>query len=113
MWQDTNINTELKLNRLELKVYCRKLNLAKRKDWRVPELSEMISLVDYTISNPASLDKIKNINPSKYWTGTSNIVEEKKKWFIDFNDGTTGVDSDLVRYNIRCVRNMSLKKGDY
>jgi len=113
MWQDTNINTELKLNRLELKVYCRKLNFANRKDWRVPLFSEMLSLVDYTKTNPASIDKIKYINPTKYWTSSSSSLEKSKKWFIDFEYGTTGIDSDLVRYNIRCVRDISTLEGTY
>jgi len=113
MWQDTNINTELKLNRLELKVYCRKLNFANRKDWRVPLFSEMLSLVDYTKINPASIDKIKYINPTKYWTSSSSSLEKSKKWFIDFEYGTTGIDSDLVRYNIRCVRDISTLEGTY
>ncbi len=113
MWQDTNINTELKLNRLELKVYCRKLHFANRKDWRVPLFSEMISLVNYTKTDPASIDKIEYIKPTKYWTATSSVLEKKKKWFVDFKYGTSGVDSDLIRHNIRCVRNVSMKEGEY
>lgn len=113
MWQDTNINEDLKLNRLELKVYCRKLNFAQRKDWRVPSFKEMISLVDYSISTPASLDKIKYISSSKYWTSTSSLVEKDKNWFVDFKYGNTGTESDLIRYNIRCVRDLSTKEGDY
>ena len=113
MWQDTEVNKSLKLNRLELKVYCRKLNFAQRKDWRVPQFFEMISLVNYSEINPASINKIKYINSSKYWTATPSKHEKKKNWFVDFEDGTTGVDSDLVRYNIRCVRDISTIKGRY
>ena len=113
MWQDTKINTELKLNRLELKVYCRKLNFANRKDWRVPLFSELISLVDYSQTNPASINKIQYINPTKYWTSSSSALEKNKKWFVDFEYGTTGIDSDLVRYNIRCVRDVSMKEETY
>lgn len=113
MWQDTSINKSLKLNRLELKVYCRKLNLAQRKDWRVPLFSEMISLVNYNETTPSSIDKIKYINPTKYWTSTPSKQEKKKNWFVDFEYGTTGIDSDLVRYNIRCVRNVSTVEGKY
>lgn len=113
MWQDTTINTELKLNRLELKIYCRTLDFANRKDWRVPLFSEMISLIDYTKTNPSSINKITYVKPTKYWTATSSVLEKKKKWFVDFQYGTSGVDSDLVRYNIRCVRNVSMIEGEY
>lgn len=113
MWQDTNVNIELKLNRLELKVYCRRLDFANRKDWRVPIFSEMISLTDYTKTNPASINKINYIKPTKYWTSSSSALEKNKKWFVDFEYGTSGIDSDLVRYNIRCVRNISTLEGEY
>ena len=85
MWQDTNVNVEQKLNRLELKVYCRKLDFANRKDWRVPVLSEMISLVDYNKITPASLDKIKYIIPLPYWTSSPSVLEKRKNWFVDFD----------------------------
>lgn len=113
MWQDTNINTELQLNRLELKVYCRKLDIANRKDWRVPHFPEMISLIDYTKTNPASINKIKYIKPTKYWTSSDSALEKNKNWFINFENGTSGIDSDLVRYNIRCVRDISILEGEY
>lgn len=113
MWQDESVNKLLKLNRLELKVYCRKLYLANRKDWRVPRYDELISLVDYTKIKPANLEKIKYIDSSKYWTSSNSVLEEKKMWFVEFTDGSSGVDSDLIRYNIRCVREMSTKQGEY
>jgi len=113
MWQDTKVNEDLKLNRLELKVYCRKLNFAKRRDWRVPTYLEMISLIDFTKNMPASIQKVKYIKNSKYWTSSVSVLEKKKNWFVDFMDGTSGVDSDLVRHNIRCVREVSSLQGEY
>ena len=113
MWQDSNINNEMKLNRLELKVYCRKLDFANRKDWRVPLFSELITLIDYQKTMPASIDKINFIDSSKYWTSSVSKLEKNKNWFVDFTDGTTGVDSDLTRHNIRCVRTVSTVEGKY
>jgi hypothetical protein len=113
MWQDTKVNVELQLNRLELKVYCRKLDFANRKDWRVPSVEDMISLIDYNKTTPASIDKIEHIIPLQYWTSSSSVLEKSKNWFIDFEYGTSGIDSDLVRYNIRCVRTVSENEGEY
>jgi len=113
MWQDSNVNVELKLNRLEFKVYCRKLDFANKKDWRVPTYKEMIKLLDYSKVTPASIDKVKYITPSPYWTSSVSVLEKRKNWFIDFAYGTSGIDSDLVRYNIRCVREVSFIKGEY
>jgi len=113
MWQDSTINTKLKLNSLEFKRYCKKLDFANRKDWRVPQLSELMTLVDYTKTNSAALDKIKNINSSKYWTSSLSALEEYKYWFVDFQYGETGISSKLKKYNIRCVRDISQIEGEY
>ena len=113
MWQDTKSNVELKLNQLELKVYCRKLNLANRRDWKVPSYDEMISLIDYNKMTPAGISKIKNIIPVEYWTSSQSVIEKEKNWFIDFDYGLSNISSKLKRYNIRCVRNMSTKEGTY
>lgn len=113
MWQDTKANISKKLNRLELKFYCKKLDLAKRDDWRVPTFEEMISLIDYTKNTPANIEKIKNVIPSKYWTSSPSVLEKGKNWFIDFDYGKSGIDSDLKRYHIRCVRDVSSLEGEY
>lgn len=113
MWQDTNINVEKKLNRLELKIYCKELDFANREDWRVPSYEEMIMLIDYTKTTPASIDKIEYILPLKYWTSSVSVLEEDKNWFVDFDYGTSGIDSDLIRHHIRCVRDVSSLEGQY
>ena len=113
MWQDQMENRTLKLNRLEFKVYCRKMELANRKDWRVPTYKELSSLVNYDAINPASSSKIKYINPAKYWSSSSSVFEKKHNWFVDFKDGSSDIQSDLNRLNIRCVREISSAKGRY
>jgi hypothetical protein len=113
MWQDENINNEKKLNRLKLKRYCQKLDLANRKDWRVPQYAELVSLINYETINPAAIDTIKYIKSVKYWSSSKSVLEKDKNWFVDFQYGTSDISSDLVRYNIRCVRTMSKKQGSY
>ena len=113
MWQDETLNKEKKLNRLEFKVYCRNLELANRNDWRVPTYDELLTLVDYNKIVPASLDKIQYIIPSIYWTSTQDIRKKDKNWFVDFRYGTSDTSSDLKRHYIRCVRDISTKKGTY
>jgi len=113
MWQDNTDVINLKLNRLEFKFYCKDLNLANREDWRVPTYKEMISLIDYTQSDPASIDRIEKIVASQYWTSTKSVLKKNQNWFVDFKYGTTDIDSDLQRHHIRCVRKISTKEGDY
>lgn len=113
MWQDNNDTASLKLNSLELKFYCKKLNLAQRRDWRVPTYEEMITLIDYNRSDPASKDIVTNVVASKYWTSSVSVFEKDTNWFVDFKYGTSDIDSELVDHHIRCVRDLSMKEGDY
>ena len=113
MWQDEMINTEKKLNQLEFKFYCKNLDLAQRKDWRTPSYQELLTLVNYERIDPSSNEQIKNITSSKYWTSSKSIHEKNKNWFVDFKYGTTDISSDLEKYHIRCVRNISKERGTY
>ncbi|CAK0780905.1 hypothetical protein CCP4SC76_7640004 [Gammaproteobacteria bacterium] len=50
-------------------------------DWRVPTVSELISLVDYTKYDPAS--KFPNMPPS-------NFYYSDFAWYVYFGDGDAG-----------------------
>lgn len=113
MWQDTIDVQEKVFNRLELKMYCKELTLAQREDWRVPTYQELLSLVDYKRSNPASKAKIMYIAATKYWSSTQSIGKKGQYWFVDFKYGKSDTASDLERYNARCVRKISEVEGEY
>lgn len=113
MWQDNQDTLSKQLNILEFKVYCRDLVLANRKDWRVPTYDELLKLIDYQKHNPASKEKVEYIIPNRYWSGSKNVTQKDNFWYIDFKDGTTNFTSDMQRYNIRCVREISKKDGEY
>lgn len=113
MWQDNEDTISKKLNIFEYKIYCRDLNLANRRDWRVPTYNELLQLVDYTKHNPASNEKIQYILPNKYWSGSTSLVNKDSNFVVNFKDGTTNLKSVMHEYNIRCVREISNKDGEY
>lgn len=113
MWQDDIDAIKEHLNILELKIYCRNLQLANRKDWRVPSYDEMLKLVDYEKHNPATKEKIEYILPNRYWSISKSVSAKDNYWYVDFKDGSTNFADDSQRYNIRCVREISQKAGQY
>jgi len=113
MWQDNEATVSKKLNILESKIYCQDLILANRKDWRVPFYEELLELVDYDKVNPASIDTIQYIKPTKYWTLSKNIKQPTEFWYVDFQEGITNFESKMVKNKIRCVREISKKAGEY
>jgi hypothetical protein len=113
MWQDNQANISKQLNILEYKIYCKNLILANRKDWRVPTYDELLKLIDYHKYNPAAKENIEYIIPNKYWSGSLSLTTKDSYLYVDFKDGTTNFTSDMQRYNIRCVREISTKDGEY
>jgi len=113
MWQDNEDTISKKLNILEYRVYCRDLNLANRRDWRVPTYNELLHLINYTKNNPATDEKIQYIIPKEYWSGSKSLVNKGSNLYVNFKDGTTNLKSVLHEYNIRCVREISNKGGEY
>lgn len=117
MWQDTYENSKLTLNQLESKRYCKELVLAKRKNWRLPTYRELLELVDYKKAKPASIEVIKYIKSSQYWSDTQKLLKKKQKtksyWYVDFLKGESGFSDELEMKKVRCVRELSLKKDDY
>lgn len=83
------------------------------KDWRVPSLKELQSLVEYQCWAPAINSTVFPGTPELgveegpgTWTSTPNAFNVTKAWSIDFSDGRSSVVKD--RYNshgaVRLVR---------
>ncbi len=77
IWQQAD--SSAKLNWEEALNHCGELNFAGRTDWRLPNVKELQSIVDYTrspkTSNSAAIDPIfKVTNPeSYYWSSTTHL----------------------------------------
>lgn len=112
MWQDTKLNETKKLNIAYLKVYCRDLVLANRKDWRVPTYYELLELVDYT-RYPSSNGGLNYVAQDKYWSISKDVMKKDQYWIVDFESGITDTKNELEKYPIRCVRTLSSKRGEY
>lgn len=118
MWQqDDNgegIDWENALN------YCSELELADRTDWRLPNVKEMQSVVDYSGSLPAidtlfSVTSITNeagdVDYPYFWTSTSayfgtNQPEYYYAWYVAFgyavdNDGQDTHGAGAVRFDTK------------
>lgn len=112
MWQDDKDTVDLKLTSLESKIYCKKLNLATKNDWRLPTYDELLHLVDYFRYKPAVIDEIEYITTNRYWTITEDTTDISASWYIDFKYGETGTTLRYLKYNVRCVRDLSKDEGE-
>lgn len=92
--------------------YCQKLVLAKKSDWRLPNLAEMQSLVDYSRFYPAiNKSYFPKTNSSNYWTRTQYVGNDRYAWYVNFYNGHVSAFDKASDYCVRCVRETSpLKK---
>ena len=67
MWQQKDYG-ETAATREDVSLYCKKLELAGYKDWRLPTCEELLSIVDTTKSNPAiNIIYFPDTKATYYW----------------------------------------------
>lgn len=107
IWEDTLHASEEKVTHLEAKAYCQALKLGAYEDWRLPRLTELLSIVDYRRYKPAILKEFKHVdNDTIYWSSTVSARTSDDFWGVVFRDGATKTASGLYGRYIRCVRDI-------
>jgi hypothetical protein len=71
-----------------------------QNDWRLPNVRELHSLVDYGTSNPALTKDFQaypvngypflNFSALSYWSSTTHVANTLNAWTVDFNEGYVG-----------------------
>jgi hypothetical protein len=84
---------------------CACLMLGGHEDWRLPTRIELVSLVDFTRTDP-SIDVGAFPDTPFEWFWSSSLVEGDPAvaWYVAFFDGNTHKNSVDVEHRVRCVR---------
>lgn len=76
-------------------------------DWRLPNVLELMSIVDYGAANAPfiSQSSFPDTVSGRYWTSTTYITNITLAWVVNFNTGAAynGL-SKATNYPVRCVR---------
>jgi len=100
MWQATppDLNSDHypdKMSWGEALSYCENLTLAGYNDWRLPDIQEIRSFVNYNNYDPF---------PFPYWSATTYLKNPIYAWGIDLGHGDVGFGGKSGLSNVRCVR---------
>jgi hypothetical protein len=86
---------------------CTSLNIGGKKDWRLPTVKELVSIVD-TGSFSTSINKKYFVGTdNSYWTSTSPAEHLSSKFIVLFSNGSVYFQADNSPSATRCVRSMN------
>ena len=83
--------------------YCEDLTLAGHDDWRLPNVRELQSIVDYGRIDPSS-DLIFGAESGWYWSSSTIVLYPNDAWLVFFYDGFVDYGSKGVGSFVRAVR---------
>ena len=110
-WQDSYLGMDeiYQSNWYDALLYCENLVLDGHNDWRLPNINELISLLDHSkfqskIDASFEYYDDKNSYDDVFWSSSTYITHTHKAWGIGFAHGEDRKYVKNKRYFVRCVR---------
>ena len=99
----------------EAVAYCEGLTFAKHDDWRLPNIRELQSLIDYGKNPAPEIDPVfqrDSATGAAFWTSSSNVFKPDSAWSVNFGSFTAGENlSKTSRLFVRAVRGGAVRWG--
>ena len=76
---------------------------AGHDDWRLPNVKELQSIVDYAVDGP-SIDPVFGDTAERYWSSSTLAGDPTTAWVVGFKIGFVDNDDKSVPHFVRAVR---------
>ena len=106
MWQQETPTNEMYWE--DAIEYCENLELAGHKDWRLPTIEELISLIAFDRHNPA-IDTLFFPSTATHhlqWSSTKCAEYTEAAWLVGFYNGKVDSSHESFDYYVRAVRSI-------
>ena len=78
------------------------IQTCNQNSWKLPTIEELLSIVDYTKSEPACI--FKDTFSNCYWSSTTAASNSSRTWGVNFYNGYSYNDYKTSNGYVRCVR---------
>ncbi len=102
-WQSEWI-TQWKMNWDNAKTYCAGLSLWWYTDWRLPDYTELWSIVDLSKYYSSIDTTYFTANNNDYWSSTTTALSTSHAWVVNFYNGNTSYFNKTTNFDVRCIR---------
>jgi hypothetical protein len=113
-WKDSKTNLEWQcespgeMNWYEAQVYAKSLVLDGKRDWHLPSLAELESLLDRSRGRSDGRPLVREEVPFRdllsYWSATTFERHTKNAWIVMFDGAYVLSYYKSNQYRVRCVR---------
>jgi len=85
--------------------FAEALVFAGHEDWRLPTISELETIIDYSNYNPVINSTVfPNSRSAYYWSSTTYAGSPVVAWIVDLGGGGVYLGVKAFAYYVRCVR---------
>lgn len=108
-WQSESFG---KKNFKEANDFCLQYKTKGSEKWVLPEISDLLSLVEYDNSETRIFNegRILNFQKSSYWSISPNQLNKSQNRYLSLNTGKFGIINGKAKLHFRCVKQK--KKSD-